>query len=368
MSRFRIGSPPGALVWLALRRRTGVKVFLLGAAGFFVSQMLVRQPLLALLGQTDGYRLFTAAHPVAQALFLALTAGLAEETARYLVFCLLARNKQPERGTPLWYGLGHGGLEAVLVGLNSVVLLAAAPETLAAAGGSVALAGVERIAAMTAQVALSFVAYCALRHRGFLLWAILLHGLYDFCIVLQLFGLTPLALEGVMMVFSLLLLAGAVRLWKGGPPAQKGAGSRGPAADRGAGGGGRAGGHDGPGRDPARLGGRRGGAGPGPGGHRPDERRGLRGGGGALHRPERHGRTVPAGRRHGDGHGRVPGLRRRGLRRRDAARRAAVRHGLPGGRLRVRQADLYRQFAGGRQRDGLLRPRVKAAAATALGK
>ena len=118
-----IGIPLGALVWLALRRRTGVKVFLLGAAGFFVSQMLVRQPLLALLGQTDGYRLFTAAHPVAQALFLALTAGLAEETARYLVFCLLARNKQPERGTPLWYGLGHGGLEAVLVGLNSVVLL-----------------------------------------------------------------------------------------------------------------------------------------------------------------------------------------------------------------------------------------------------
>lgn len=211
-----IGIPLGALVWLALRRRTGVKVFLLGAAGFFVSQMLVRQPLLALLGQTDGYRLFTAAHPVAQALFLALTAGLAEETARYLVFCLLARNKQPERGTPLWYGLGHGGLEAVLVGLNSVVLLAAAPETLAAAGGSVALAGVERIAAMMAQVALSFVAYCALRHRGFLLWAILLHGLYDFCIVLQLLGLTPLALEGVMMVFSLLLLAGAVRLWKGG--------------------------------------------------------------------------------------------------------------------------------------------------------
>ena len=69
-----IGIPLGALVWLAARRRTGVKVFLLGAAGFFVSQILVRQPLLALLGQTDGYRLFTAAHPMAQALFLALTA------------------------------------------------------------------------------------------------------------------------------------------------------------------------------------------------------------------------------------------------------------------------------------------------------
>lgn len=209
-----IGIPLGALAWLVLRRRAGGRTFLLGAAGFFVSQLVVRQPLLALLGQVDLYRLFTVAHPVGQALFLALTAGLAEETARYVVFRFLARRAQSERLTPLWYGLGHGGLEAVLVGVNSVVLLAVSPQTLAASGWSVALAGVERIAAQMAQVAFSFVVFSALQRRGMLLWAILLHGLYDFSIVLKMFGLTPLALEGLLMILSILLLAGAVRLWK----------------------------------------------------------------------------------------------------------------------------------------------------------
>ena len=49
-----IGVPLGAFLVL-LRRRSGWRVFLLGMAGFFVSQLCVRQPLLALLGQVDAY-------------------------------------------------------------------------------------------------------------------------------------------------------------------------------------------------------------------------------------------------------------------------------------------------------------------------
>ena len=142
-----IGVPLGAFLVL-LRRRSGWRVFLLGMAGFFVSQLCVRQPLLALLGQVDAYRLFAAGNPVGQLLFLSVTAGLAEESARLVIFRLLARRGRVQHGTPVWYGLGHGGLEAALVGVNSMVLLVIFPELLQRAGWAVALSYAAMAAAL----------------------------------------------------------------------------------------------------------------------------------------------------------------------------------------------------------------------------
>lgn len=215
-----MGVPLGAFVVL-LRRRSGWRVFLLGMAGFFVSQLCVRQPLLALLGLWDGYRIFTVQNPVGYALFLAFTAGLAEESARYLIFRLLARRGPCDRITPVWYGLGHGGLEAALVGANSLVLLVIFPELLQRAGWTVALAGVERISAMIAHVAFSLVAFCGLRRLRFLGLAILLHGLYNSSILLTYAGVSQVGLEGVLLVLSLVLLALAVTIWKGVVPHEK---------------------------------------------------------------------------------------------------------------------------------------------------
>lgn len=209
-----IGVPLGAFLVL-LRRRSGWRIFLLGMAGFFVSQLCVRQPLLTLLSQVDAYRLFIVSNPVGQVLFLSLTAGLAEESARFVVFRLLARKGRVQSITPLWYGLGHGGLEAALVGANSLVLLVVFPELLQRAGWTVALAGVERISAQMVQVALSFFVFCGLRRKRWFVAAILLHTLCNFLTVLLLFGISDLALEGVLFAFAAVVLYGAVKLWKG---------------------------------------------------------------------------------------------------------------------------------------------------------
>lgn len=209
-----IGVPLGAFLVL-LRRRSGWRVFLLGMAGFFVSQLCVRQPLLALLGQVDAYRLFAAGNPVGQLLFLSLTAGLAEESARLVIFRLLARKGRVQHSTPVWYGLGHGGLEAALVGVNSLVLLVIFPELLQRAGWTVALAGVERISAQMVQVALSFFVFCGLRRKRWFVAAILLHTLCNFMTVVTLFGVSDLMLEVLLFAFAAVVLYAAIKLWKG---------------------------------------------------------------------------------------------------------------------------------------------------------
>ncbi len=209
-----IGVPLGVFAVL-LRRRSGWRVFLLGMAGFFVSQLCVRQPLLALLGLWDGYRIFTVQNPVGYTLFLAFTAGLAEEGARYLIFRLLARRGPCHPVTPVWYGLGHGGLEAALVGVNSLVLLVIFPELLQRAGWAVALGGMERISAQMVQVALSLFVFCGLRRKHWFGAAILLHTLCNFMTVLPLFGVSDLALEVLLFAFAAAVLLAAVKLWKG---------------------------------------------------------------------------------------------------------------------------------------------------------
>ncbi|MFR3790927.1 MAG: YhfC family glutamic-type intramembrane protease [Blautia massiliensis (ex Durand et al. 2017)] len=210
-----LGIPVAAFVLARLRSKAGWKVFLLGVAGFFVSQIVVRQPILTLLGQVDGWRLFSAQNPAGYLLVLALTAGLAEETARFVILHFVVRKGWTDRGTPLWYGLGHGGLEAALVGVNNLLLLIFSAGVLQAAGASAALAGVERISAMMAHVGFSYLVYCGLRRKRFFVLAILLHALYDFAIVLIYAGVPQAGWEAIMFVFSVLILCGSVKIWKG---------------------------------------------------------------------------------------------------------------------------------------------------------
>lgn len=207
-----IGIPLTVCLVLWQKNTFGLRVFFFGVCGFFVSQLLLRQPALALLQGIDGYRVFAAVHPLGFMFFLALTAALFEENARFLIYHFIV--KAPvNKVVPIFYGLGHGGLEAVTVGLNNVALLLMANSYLVDAGGGIALAGCERISVMIAQVALSIIVYMG--KRGLLL-AILLHTLYDFVIVLLNYGWSQIALEGLLFVMSLGMLAIAVKMQKRG--------------------------------------------------------------------------------------------------------------------------------------------------------
>lgn len=205
-----IGIPVSVCLYLWRQTKTGLKIFLLGMSGYFVSQMCVRQTVLAILPGVDAYRIFAAMHAVLYMLFLAVTAALVEESARYIIYRHFTKGVTSNR-VPIYYGLGHGGLEAITIGINNVALLMLSSNYLVNAGWIVSLAGFERISVMIAQVAFSIIVYTG--KRGFLA-AIILHTAYDFAIVLLNYGWSQIALEGLLFVMSLILFAIAIKMQK----------------------------------------------------------------------------------------------------------------------------------------------------------
>ena len=113
---------PVVLLILFVRKYKQERIFpawLLGAAGFFVTQMLIRVPILTVLQTRDWFMAFSRNAPFLYAFSLAFTAGLFELAGRFVVAKLMVKNLTFRRS--LAAGLGHGGIEAiVLIGLTYV--------------------------------------------------------------------------------------------------------------------------------------------------------------------------------------------------------------------------------------------------------
>ena len=91
----------------------------LGTAGFFISQIVVRLPLLNILSGMASFQSFAREHYFLYALLLAFTAGLFELAGRFAAAKFLGKNRTFRRS--LAAGLGHGGIESiVLVGLTYI--------------------------------------------------------------------------------------------------------------------------------------------------------------------------------------------------------------------------------------------------------
>lgn len=209
-----VGLPAAVFIVLWLKSKIYFKIFLLGGCGYFISQLCIRQPILSALQNLDTFRLFSVQYPAGQVLFLSITAALVEESARYIIFrFVIKKNLAPN--TPLCYGLGHGGLEAVTVGINNILLVIFSTEYLIKAGWTVSFAGVERISTQIAQVAFSFIVFYSLRNKRLLILAIFIHTLYNFAIVLLSYGFSQLMLEILLLISSVLLLWFTIKKQKG---------------------------------------------------------------------------------------------------------------------------------------------------------
>lgn len=185
--------------------------WLLGAAGFFVTQIIIRVPILQLLSRSSGYLAFIQNHYILYCFVLAFTAGLFELVGRYVVAKILSKKLSYERGIAA--GLGHGGIEAImLVGLtyiNNLVYISminvgtfdSVVEQTAALGVDVApllqvkdalietsagmfyMAGIERILTMMLHIALSLmVCYFVWKKKDLLgvLTCLVIHWAADF--------------------------------------------------------------------------------------------------------------------------------------------------------------------------------------------
>lgn len=159
--------------------------WLLGAAGFFVLQIVIRTPILNALALNQTFMTFATEHYVMYCFALALTAALFEVIGRYVVAKLMAKNLTYERSIAA--GLGHGGIESIFIigmtyinnlvyimminagtfdtvveqtaalGVDTSSLVAVKEGLLSSSPGLFLLAGYERILTIIAHVALSLV-------------------------------------------------------------------------------------------------------------------------------------------------------------------------------------------------------------------
>lgn len=113
--------------WIGRTRGAGWGLFAIGAVTFVASQVLHVPFNWLILQQWQIIPTDTTvrANLVILALFLGLSAGAFEETARYLVMRFWAKDVRTW-GRGLMLGAGHGGIEAILLGvsliLNAIVL------------------------------------------------------------------------------------------------------------------------------------------------------------------------------------------------------------------------------------------------------
>jgi uncharacterized membrane protein YhfC len=213
------------LVALWWYRRTGAswRIFTAGCLVLFVSQIVLRLPWqIPLARWVDG-------HPrwlIPFLLISSFTAGLFEEIGRWFGYRYLVKERTGAAG--VMFGLGHGGLESIL--LAGLPLLGLLVSWLLAANGvladgavlesvrqrtagldfwSVQLATVERISAILLHVGLSLIVLHAWK-RGELRWLLLAIGLH--------FGVNAIAallmyaqrLDPLMVEPLVLLLGGTV--------------------------------------------------------------------------------------------------------------------------------------------------------------
>ncbi|HEY1297799.1 MAG TPA: YhfC family glutamic-type intramembrane protease [Chloroflexota bacterium] len=115
-------------IWASHRLHVRWRYFLFGAAVFLVFQILTRLPALRVLDPMVEPRLGASSILTWTWLVgLSLSAALFEEVGRYVGFRVFMRREEKTWAKAVMYGLGHGGLESMLLvggtGLLSLISL-----------------------------------------------------------------------------------------------------------------------------------------------------------------------------------------------------------------------------------------------------
>jgi uncharacterized membrane protein YhfC len=217
------------ILWIYFTRKFALSWRLVLAGGLtFIASQILHIPLVIGLGT-----LLQSVSLLVNAIILGLLAGMFEETARYILFKLILKNvKSWKEG--ILVGLGHGGTEAILLGILAAVGfvtmigyrnvdLATVPsipadqlelarqqvEAYWSTPWYLALVGfVERVFAICLHVSLSvMVLYAIAYRRPIWFWlALLWHAFVDAVAVYVVQEVGVLAVEGIIAIFALISL------------------------------------------------------------------------------------------------------------------------------------------------------------------
>jgi uncharacterized membrane protein YhfC len=219
------GLPMG--LFLYWRRTFSLKIVpaLVGAAAFSIFALVLERILHAfvLKPSADGSIPLMTDSPALFVLYAIFAAGIFEESARLISFSCLKRGYEGA-GTALSYGIGHGGIEAIILvsptmishiafcisinsgnaaALGDSPQVAEAVNTLAGMDSYLFLmGGVERTAAMAAHISLSVLVWLAVNKRKAWLFpsAIALHALVNL----------PVALSKIRAIDNVLIIEAIV--------------------------------------------------------------------------------------------------------------------------------------------------------------
>lgn len=228
------------IIAIILKKKTkgSYKTILFGAIGFFASAMILEGIVnYFLLTMQNPVSYFINSHTWLYCLYGCLAAGFFEETGRYVVYKTLLK-KERNNSVPLLYGIGHGGVESILlVGMNIIAVIALSlqmnslgssavlkdlPEASATATISLVqqlfsgspfvllLGGLERISGIMIHLSLSVIVYKAVSCNGksyLYPLAIIFHAIFDLPAMLYKIGsINLITTEILLLVFSSLLL------------------------------------------------------------------------------------------------------------------------------------------------------------------
>jgi uncharacterized membrane protein YhfC len=234
------------MIWLHRRRKISFKAVGIGV-GIFILFALVLEQLMhyAVLKLAPGVFETTWTFVT----YGCLAAGVFEETGRFVAFRFLLKKKR-EWKDGIAYGIGHGGIESVLLGGLSFLgllitaismnngtipldtLSAEAREQLRSLGETMAgshwsqylLGGIERIMAVTAHIGFSLVVLYGVRNNRiiFLLYAILLHASMNISAALYQKGILDVwVVESIVAIYAGLALYFISRSEKYFPPSSE---------------------------------------------------------------------------------------------------------------------------------------------------
>ena len=215
------------VIYFKKKEKFQIKPVFIGILGFFLFAMVLEQILHSIVISTKIIKLNT----ITFAIYGALAAGVFEEVGRFVMFkFFLKSNRLWKDG--LAYGLGHAGIETILVGafsyLNALIMSlainsgkinellkaqdASSVETIKNSLANMTLLAtsmgvIERIFAFAIQIALTFIVLYAIRERKniYLIIAILIHALIDFAPALyQMKFITNVYfIEGIIFIFAI---------------------------------------------------------------------------------------------------------------------------------------------------------------------
>ncbi len=236
-----MGVPIAALIIWALKKKAKVVCALIGAAAFIVFALILEQILHSVMQTALGEKL--TGNIWVYALYGGAAAGLFEETGRLISMKFLMK-KTLSKENAIMYGIGHGGVEAVLlVGLTYASNIATsiminmglldavlgglegglreeAIRQLSALwttpSGQFFLAGAERLASFVLHICLSYIVYRSVKEKkaGYYLLAIGIHFLVDAGIILLASISSLLITEAVLLLFVAVLAVLIVRWYR----------------------------------------------------------------------------------------------------------------------------------------------------------